>query len=222
MRILDSRFYRVAEVATNFLLLNLLWLVVALPVVTIFPATTALFGVLKVWEEREGAGVVGPFFATFREKIWPSLLIGVAWAAIGGVLIVDLIASRRIGGGLASLLLIAAGLMTLVHGAVTVYLFPTIANARTTPLGMVRNAGLLALSQPIASLVAAIGLVAVAIAIYLVPFLLLFAGSIVAYGLNALFRRAVGNFPAVEPPAAVPAGSGAADQIPAGEGNITS
>src|SRR5689334_5447773 len=113
MRILDSRFYRVAEVATNFLLLNLLWLVIALPVVTIFPATTALFGVLKVWEEREGAGVVGPFFAAFREKFWQSLLIGVAWVVIGGVLAVDLLACRRIGGGLGLPLLIAAGLMVL-------------------------------------------------------------------------------------------------------------
>src|SRR4051812_36547498 len=101
MRILDSRLYRVAETATNFLLLNLLWLVVSLPVLTIFPATTALFGVLRAWEEREGAGVAAPFFATFREKLWQSLIIGFVWAAIGGVLAVDFLASRRIAGMLA-------------------------------------------------------------------------------------------------------------------------
>src|SRR5689334_465230 len=124
MRILDSRFYRVAEVATNFLMLNLLWLVVALPVVTLFPATTALFGVLRTWEEREGAGVVGPFFATFRDKFWQSQLIGVAWAAIGVVLVVDLLASRRIAGAIGIPLLGAAGGVALLYCLVTVYLFP--------------------------------------------------------------------------------------------------
>src|SRR4051794_2512203 len=149
MRFLDSRFYRVAESATNLLLLNLLWLVVSLPVVTLFPATTALFGVLRTWEEREGAGVIGPFFPAFRGKRWQGRGLGGAWAALGGVLVVGLVASRRMGGVLAFPRLAATGIMLLAYCLVAVSLLPVIANARTTPPGVIRNAVLLALSQPL-------------------------------------------------------------------------
>jgi hypothetical protein len=42
MSILDTRVYRWLEVATDFFLLNLMWLVACLPVVTIFPSTAAM------------------------------------------------------------------------------------------------------------------------------------------------------------------------------------
>src|SRR4051794_26334118 len=194
MRFLDSRFYRVVEAATNILLLGLLWLVVSLPLVTLFPATVALFGVLRAWDEQEGVGITGPFFATFREKFWQSLVVGCAWTAIGGVLVVDLLASRRVGGVLALPLLVATGLMALAYGLVSVYVFPVIARARTTPLGVIRNAGLLALSQPLLSLLAALALLAVVLIAYSTPFVLLFVGGFVAWGVNALFRHGLARF----------------------------
>jgi uncharacterized membrane protein YesL len=220
MRFLDSRFYRVAEAATNILLLNLLWLVVSLPLVTLFPATAALFGVLRAWDEQEGVGIARPFFAAFREKFWQSLIVGCAWTAIGGILVVDLLASRRIGGGLSLPLLVATGLMMLAYGLVSIYLFPVIANARTTPLGVIRNAGLLALSQPLLSLLAALALLAAAIIAYSAPIVLVFTGGFVAWCVNALFRHALARFspvtvpddndvvPASVTPGSVRAGSG--------------
>jgi uncharacterized membrane protein YesL len=45
--ILDTRVYRWMETAMDFFLLNLMWLAVRLPVVTIFPSTAALFGVVR-------------------------------------------------------------------------------------------------------------------------------------------------------------------------------
>ncbi len=194
MKILDSRLYRMANTATNYFLLSLLWLVVSIPLVTIFPATVALFGVLRVWREEDREDVLGPFFGTFREKFWQSLLIGVGWTAIGAVLGVDILASRRIPGTVAIPVLIALGLITLLYCQLTVYLFPIIAHMRVGVRGVIRNAFLLTLSQPFLSLFAAVGIVIVGIGAYFVPFILLIVVGMIAYGQDALFRRGVAKF----------------------------
>ncbi|CAA9585590.1 MAG: hypothetical protein AVDCRST_MAG18-3779 [uncultured Thermomicrobiales bacterium] len=194
MKILDSRLYRLAETITNYFLLNLLWALLSLPLLTVYPATVALFSVLRTWRVGDSAEIVGPFFAAFRAKLGQSLLLGLGWTAIGIVLGVDLLASRQIPGALALPVLVALGLITLLYCQLSVFLFPTIAHIRTTPPGVVRNAFLLALSQPFLSLFAALGLIALALAAYFLPFLPLLFASPVAYGLDALFRRGVARF----------------------------
>jgi uncharacterized membrane protein YesL len=195
MKIIDSRFYSWMESATNFFLLTLLWLVVSLPVVTIFPATTAMFGVFRAWEDNESTGIVGPFFAAFRMRFLQSLLVGLAWTIVGGILLVDIVATRSMTGLLAIPFFIATLSLTLFYTMLTIYVYPILANARTTALGVVRNAFLLALSQPLLSLIATFGLLLFVLVLWVFPFAIVIFGSPVAYGLNALFNRAVGRFP---------------------------
>jgi uncharacterized membrane protein YesL len=195
MRIIDSRFYRWAENATNLFLLTLLWLLVSVPLVTLIPATTAVFGVFRAWEDNEGAGIVGPFFASFRARFLQSLIVGVGWAAIGGILLVDIFATRNMTGVIATPLFIATLSLTLFYTMLSIYIYPILANARTSALGVIKNAFLLSLSQPLLSLIVAFGLLFFAIVLWVFPFGILLFGGVVAYGLNALFNRAVGRFP---------------------------
>jgi uncharacterized membrane protein YesL len=44
-----DRIYRLLEVFTYLVYLNLLWLVCCLPAITIAPSTTAMFGVVRGW-----------------------------------------------------------------------------------------------------------------------------------------------------------------------------
>ena len=194
MKILDSRLYRMANTATNYFLLSLLWLVISIPLVTIFPATVALFGVMRVWREEDREDILGPFFSTFRARFWQSLLIGIGWTAIGAVLGVDILASRRIAGAIAIPVLIALGLVTLLYCQLSVYIFPIIGHMRVGVRGVIRNAFLITLSQPFLSLFAAVGIIIVGIAAYFVPFILLIVVGMIAYGQDALFRRGVAKF----------------------------
>jgi hypothetical protein len=45
----DGKIMRTLEVVGNYCLLNLLWIVFSLPVITVFPATVAMFGIMKEW-----------------------------------------------------------------------------------------------------------------------------------------------------------------------------
>ena len=197
MKILDSRLYRWMETATNLFLLTLLWLLVSLPIVTFFPATTAMFGVFRAWEDNEGAGIVGPFFAAFRKRFLQSLLVGLVWAIIGGILLVDIVATRGMTNAIALPLFIATLSLTLFYAMLTIYIYPILANARTSALGVIKNAFLLSLSQPLLSLFTTFGLLLFALVLWVFPFAIIVFGSPIAYGLNALFNRAVGRFPTV-------------------------
>ena len=197
MKVLDSRLYRWMDTATNFFLLTLLWLVVSIPIVTFFPATTAMFGVFRAWEDNEGAGLVAPFFAAFRKRFLQSLLVGVVWAIIGGILLVDIVATRSMTNAIALPLFIATLSLTLFYTMLTIYIYPILANARTSSFGVVKNAFLLSLSQPVLSLVTTFGLLLCLLGLWIFPFAILIIGSPIAYGMNALFNRAVGLFPTV-------------------------
>jgi uncharacterized membrane protein YesL len=71
MGFLDSRLYRWLEVFTNFFVLNLLWLLACVPVLTIYPATAAKFGVVRGWvrdTDTGGGGGVRAYFSRFVEN----------------------------------------------------------------------------------------------------------------------------------------------------------
>ena len=54
VRMLEGRFYRRLETVTNYFLLNVLWLLACLPIITLYPATAAMFAVIRGWIARRG------------------------------------------------------------------------------------------------------------------------------------------------------------------------
>ena len=67
---MTARIYRVLEVFTDLVYLNLLWLVACLPVVTIAPSNTAMFGVVRGWIGGKDTPTTREFYSHFRE-LWP-------------------------------------------------------------------------------------------------------------------------------------------------------
>lgn len=187
---IDSRVYRIVDVTIRLLLLNLVWLLACLPVITAFPATAALFGVIREWARHEENGIVGPFFRQFRQHFRQSLAIGVTWAIVGAVLAVDLLALRRMALPFRLMLPVLAGTVGLCYLFASLYIFPVMVSYRTTWRGVIRNAFLIAVSQPTITLLG-LALVAIALAaFFLAPATLLVSGSVTAYFLSALCDRA--------------------------------
>lgn len=84
-----SRIYRVLEVCTDLVYLDLLWLVASLPVVTIALSTVAMFGVVRGWTRGKDLPATVEYFSLFREKFGRSLAISLVRAVLGTVLAVD-------------------------------------------------------------------------------------------------------------------------------------
>ena len=78
----DSPMMRALGVVWDLIVLNLLFLVCCIPVVTIGPAITALHYVTtKMAGEKDGTPVVGNFFKSFRANFRQGVLMGICFPA---------------------------------------------------------------------------------------------------------------------------------------------
>ncbi|MBE6957884.1 MAG: DUF624 domain-containing protein [Ruminococcaceae bacterium] len=86
----DSIFVRFFSVITNMMLVNILWLLCCIPIVTAGAATTAAYYVFYQNLTREDDAVLKPFFRAFRQNFKQATLLWIPLLLIGMVLGWDL------------------------------------------------------------------------------------------------------------------------------------
>jgi uncharacterized membrane protein YesL len=188
--VLESRLYRVLQVAANFVLLDILWLLACLPVVTIFPATAAMTGVIRLWVESGDERVLAPFWEQLRENFRQAFVIGLLWTVIAAVLVTDfLFVLRGSMNPLTVAVYLVTGLVAIIYVITTVFVFPVMVTYRVSWLAVLRNSLLFGLGQLGTSVaaVAVIGVLALVTAV--MPYALLASGSVGAYVVYRLCRR---------------------------------
>jgi uncharacterized membrane protein YesL len=189
MNILDTRVYRWLEVATDFFLLNLLWLVACLPVVTIFPSTAAMFGVVRDWVRKKEGSLTRTFVARFRENFGQSLLIGVVWTVFGVALVLDFLVANQLsywpGVVMKSVLVLASS----VYAFGSVFLFPVMVHYDTDWKTVIKNSLLLSIGRLPTTIICLVFVVVTAGLTVVSPFLVIITGSITAYFVYRLCDR---------------------------------
>jgi len=189
MSILDTRVYRWLEVATDFFLLNLMWLVACLPVVTIFPSTAAMFGVVRDWARGKEEGLVGTFVTRFRENFWQSLLVGTLWAVTGAALFLDFLVANQLSSGAEIVLKSALVLASSLYALGSVFLFPVMVHYEADWKTVIKNSLLLSIGRLPTTVVCLIFFVVMVGLTVVAPFLIITTGSITAYVVYRLCDR---------------------------------
>lgn len=82
-RILGTRFW-------SLIILNLLYILFCLPIITIGPATAGMVKVLRNWSRREHAFVWGDFWETFKNNFKQSFVVGLINLVVFPILVYDL------------------------------------------------------------------------------------------------------------------------------------
>jgi len=187
-----SRIYRVLEVFTDLVYLNLLWLVASLPLVTIAPSTAAMFGVVRGWTRGKDVPTTGEFFSLFRENFGRSLAVGLVWVLLGAVLAVDFVVVGQMESFRRPLYVVFLA-FALLYISATVYLFPVMVNYDLDWKGVIKNSFLFSIARPLATLQC---LLTVAVALFVVASLwitIFLAPSATAYAIYFLCDRAFKN-----------------------------
>lgn len=189
MNILDSRVYRWLEVATDFFLLNLMWLVACLPVVTIFPSTAAMFGVVRDWVRGKEGSLILTFVTRFRENFGQSLVVGVLWALFGGSLYLDFLVASQLALGAKVVMTSLLVLASLLYAFGSVFLFPVMVHYETDWRTVIKNSLLISIGRLPTTLACLLfGVVMVGLTM-IVPLLVIITGSITAYVIYRLCDR---------------------------------
>ncbi|QOR71104.1 DUF624 domain-containing protein [Ruania alkalisoli] len=141
--------YRSLAAASDMVLLNLVWLLASLPVVTFVPATAALFSVLR--DRRLGSEVtpVVAFARALRTDLRRRTLLGLGWLAVAGVLAVDVVIVQQMGAGASMVLGVITGALALLFAGASTVLFLVIVSYDLPWRGLLRTTATLTLAMPV-------------------------------------------------------------------------
>ena len=127
---IDGPFYRLLETITNLIILNFLFLVCSIPIVTIGPALTASYYVTLKIVRNEETSIIKNFFHSFRMNFKQGLLLGIGVILLAAVLLVDIRALTYltvIPKEVSKVLIYVIGFLLLLLALVSVYLFAVLA-----------------------------------------------------------------------------------------------
>ena len=146
----ESKFSQILLKISCSCLLNLLWFVCSLPIVTIGASTTALYYASLKLVRDEDHHIVSQFFRSFRENfkqatvLWLILLgTGLFLAADGYILYHLRLTAAGPAAVLWTLLLAVIIAAAVIYVIVLLYVFPLLASVSNTTAAMLKNAFLI-------------------------------------------------------------------------------
>lgn len=181
----------------DVILLNILWVLCSLPIVTIGAATTAVYyATLKIARDEDGH-TIRDFFKSFLENLRQSTIIWLILMAAGFVIGFDLYLltmAQGISATLKVLMMAVFIALSIVYLSVFIYIFPIQARFYNTVKKTFINAAFMSVRHlPQTILMLVINGVIVLLMFTYVPQLVLFGYPLMAflnsYLLNPIFRR---------------------------------
>lgn len=142
----DSKFMQGVSRGADLVLLNLLFLLTSLPVVTIGASTAALYRVVFAMGTVREDGAVRPYLRAFRENWKTGLAVWLILLGVAAALVLDVLLVNRLGGIL-EWLNTAFGILLAVELLTAAMVFPLMSLFQNSVWGSIKNGLILGLGQ---------------------------------------------------------------------------
>ena len=159
--VIDSPVMRFLGRIGDIIILNLIFVVTALPVVTVGMALSALYTVAMKLARGEDPSVLREYMRAFRRNMKPATICWLIMAAAGALIFLDFRLAGAFGGTLYTVVRLLLAMIFGVWMLTFLYLFPYIARFENTVFHSVKNALFLSaahLPSTVMMLVISIGL----------------------------------------------------------------
>ncbi|MCK0472248.1 YesL family protein [Halalkalibacter sp. AB-rgal2] len=189
MNIVNSKLYYFLEKMTNFFLLNLIWLLFSLPIITLFPATAAMYAVIRDWVQGKDSGVIQPFFQYFKVNFKHSFAYGILWGICLFIFYIDLAIIAEFESTanlLMTSLLFVIGLLVAFN---TAFIIPVMVHFKLSFWGHIKHAFLFSIMYFPTTLLCLFIIVGMVILVLYLPALLFVIFSIGSYVVFRLCYR---------------------------------
>ena len=187
----DSRIMIFLSRVADLVILNILWLVCCVPVVTIGASTTAMYHVIRHWQKDSVSSIMRDFFQSFKEDfkqatpVYLILLIPTVAVVMNAMLIFNPDNSAAVPSYLLVIWFISALILLFISS----FVYPVMAFFADTLFKTLRNAMVLALANlPRTILISSLNLLPVILLFVNLSFFLqssifwlLIGGALVAY-----------------------------------------
>lgn len=194
------KLYKIAEVIAKIVYLNLLWVVFSLLGVValgLFPATAAMFSVIRKWLIGENdIPIFKTFLEHYKSEFVQTNLLGYAMILLGAVLYIDLRFFQSSGGIITLVLSYFFLFLLLVYFVVLLYIFPVFVHYQFKTFEYIKYALILAVGRPFQTIFMIVGSLLVLTLLRMVPILIIYiGGSLLCY---VLMRISIKSFPKEE------------------------
>lgn len=162
--VIDSPVMRFLGRIGDIIILNLIFVVTALPVITVGTALSALYTVAMKLARGEDPSVLREYMRAFRRNMKPATICWLIMAAAGTLIFLDFRLVGAFGGALYTVVRLLLAMIFGVWMLTFLYLFPYIARFENTVFHSVKNALFLSaahLPSTVMMLVISVGLIVV-------------------------------------------------------------
>ncbi|MFD1849740.1 YesL family protein [Oceanobacillus bengalensis] len=186
----ENILFRVLDIFAHFVLLNLLWVLFCIPIITFFPATAALVGVSKKWvTEGIEVGTVRIFLRSFKENFKKSLVIGIIWMLAGLILYLDFSILLHTEFPMRTVVFSLLVFASLIYLFMSVYVLLILVENQLSILHTIRNTLFLSIGYVYYTITFLI-IIAVSLLLTLkFPILFMVFGSTLAFIVSSIFQR---------------------------------
>ena len=170
---------------SDFVILNILFLITCIPLVTIGPAISALYTITLREARNEQGYIVHSYLFALKENFKRSFLLFVLYALVGSILLYNLAFWAQIKTGLGTAFLIVIACCTLLYVISLLYVFALSARFENSLKQTVKNSLLIALANPMQTLfillITLIGFTLAYVSPIIRVFLVIFGFAFLAY-----------------------------------------
>src|SRR5690625_1086500 len=148
---ISSKLYTFLNLIYRLAIINLLWLcftVIGLILFGFFPATVAMFTVIRKEVLKEDMQIFQTFWSTYKQEFLKSNLLGLILVVIGYILYIDIVFLKYISGAI-QILYIPVLIMCIVYILMLLYIFPVYVHYHVTIAQVIKNAFLMMVLYPI-------------------------------------------------------------------------
>ena len=165
---MDNKFFTVMGRVADLIMLNVVFLICCLPIVTIGASLTALHYVTLKMARNEESYIIRSFFKSFKQNFKQATVINLIMLAVAAILYMDLRIVGNISGTMSQVLYIVFFAFGILYMMVFLYIYPVLAKFYNSIKNTFRNAFLMSIRHlPYTLLMAVITLIP--FAVFFVP-----------------------------------------------------
>ena len=142
---MDNKFFTFMSRVADLIILNLLFLLCCIPIVTIGPAITAMYYVTMKMVRNEESYIARSFFKSFKENFKQGIAIWMMALVLILLEFMDFFIMKQLSGGIYTVVKYGLLVIALLMAMILQYVFPLLAKFYNTVKNTIRNALLMSL-----------------------------------------------------------------------------
>lgn len=187
---LDGKFFTFMSKVADLIILNIIYCLCCIPIITIGPATTALYYVTLKMVKNEESYIIKSFFKSFKMNFKQGAAIGLLLMAAAGIIVGDIYIMLSWDAKYKFILIVIFIFLLVVWMFIMIYIFPLLATFENTVKQTLKNSLLMSIRHlpytVLMFILTVISYLLVGFIVQLMPFWFLIGFALLAY-VNSIF-----------------------------------